>query len=57
MKTKVTTVEELLDQLEPFYFLDCVLLEKMVKFFLSQANEIFDLRDYRQQLATSLQRQ
>ena len=52
MKTKVTTVEELLDQLEPFYFLDCVLLEKMVKFFLSQANEIFDnLRDYRQQLA------
>ena len=50
--TKVATVEGLFDQLEPFYFLDCVLLEKIVKFFLRQAHPVVDnLREYRQQLA------
>ena len=51
MKTKVTTVEELFDSLEPFYFLDCALLEKIVKFFLSRDTVADDLRDYLQQLA------
>ena len=50
-KTKVTTVEELLDSLEPFYFLDYALLEKIVKFFLSRDAVADDLRDYLQQLA------
>ena len=50
-KTKVTTAEELLDLLEPFYFLDYALLEKIVKFFLSQDSVADDLREYLQQLA------
>ena len=50
-KTKVTTVEELLDLLEPFYFIDYALLEKIVKFFLSQDTVADDLREYIQQLA------
>ena len=48
---KVTTVEELLDLLEPFYFLDYALLEKIVKFFLSSSEVVDDLRDYLQQVS------
>ena len=48
---KVTTVEELLDLLEPFYFLDYALLEKIVKFFLNRDTVADDLHDYLQQLA------
>ena len=36
MKDEVTSVEELFDQMKPFYFIDYILLEKMVKFFLEQ---------------------
>ena len=51
-KTKMTTVEELFDLLEPFDFLDHTMLEKIVKFFLCRSHPIADdLRDYRQQLA------
>ena len=50
-KTKVTTAEELLDLLEPFYFLDYALLEKIVKFFLSRDTVADDLHEYFQQLA------
>ena len=49
-KKVATTVEELFDRLEPFNFLEYALLEKIVKFFLSQAHTVADdLRDYRQQ--------
>ena len=52
MKTKVTSVDELFDQLNPLHFLDYALLEMMVKFFLPKTHEIAnDLRDYVQQLA------
>ena len=52
IKMKVTTVEELLDQLEPYCFLDYALLERIVKFFLRQAHTVLDnLRNYRHQLA------
>ena len=52
MKTKVRNVEELFDHLEPFYFLDYALLEKIVKFFLPRAHELADdLLVYLQQLA------
>ena len=50
-KIEVTTVKELLDLLEPFYFLDYALLEKIVKFFLSRDTVADDLRYYLQQLA------
>ena len=49
-KTKVTTIEELFDSLEPFCFLEYALLEKIVKYFLSRDTVADDLRDYLQQL-------
>ena len=51
VKAKVTTVEELFDELEPFYFLNYALLEKTVKFFLGRDTVVDDLRNYLQQLA------
>ena len=49
--SKLTTVEELLDLLEPFNFLEYALLEKIVKFFLGKAHPVVDdLHDYCQQL-------
>ena len=49
---RLTTVEELFDELEKFNFLDYALLEKMVKFFLSSNSVVVgDLRVYLQQLA------
>ena len=50
-KIKVATTEELLDLLEPFYFLEYALLERIVMFFLGRTHSIADdLRDYLQQL-------
>ena len=48
----VTTVDELFDQLNPlFYFLDYVILEKIISFFLKHDQSIVGkLRDYIQQL-------
>ena len=51
IKLQLTTVEELFDELEPFNFLDYVLLEKMVNFFLSSNSVVGDLHAYLQQLA------
>ena len=51
MSKENLTVDELFDQLKPFYFLEYIMLEKIVKFFLGQDNSIVDdLRDYLQQL-------
>ena len=52
MTSVVTTVEELFDQLEPLYFLDYMLLEKIVKFLLPEQDEsmVSKLDDYIQQL-------
>ena len=48
---EVTTVEKLFDQLEPLYFLDYAMLEKIVKFFLDQAQPVVgELNDYIQEL-------
>ena len=49
---RLTTVEELFDELGRFNFLDYALLEKMVKFFLSSNSVVVgDLRFYLKQLA------
>ena len=48
---KVSSVEELFDQLEPFSFLDYALLKQMVMFFLSRDVVADDLHDYLQHLA------
>ena len=49
---RLTTVEELFNELGRFNFLDYALLEKMVKFFLSSNSAVVgDLRVYLQQLA------
>ena len=50
-KPEVKTVEELFDQMKPFYFLEYAMLEKIIKFFLSQGTVVDDLHDYLQQLA------
>ena len=52
MTSKVTTVEELFDQLEPLYFLDYMLLEKIVKFLLPEQDQsmVSELSDCIKQL-------
>ena len=51
MSKEISTVDEMFDQLKPFYFLEYIMLEKIVKFFLGRAHLIADdLRDYLQQL-------
>ena len=51
MRKDILTVDELFDQMKPFYFLEYMMLEKIVKFFLPRAHSISeDLRDYLQQL-------
>ena len=48
---EVTTVEQLFDRLKPFYFLNYLLLEKIIKFFLSHDLPIVSaLKEYIQQL-------
>ena len=48
---EVQTVEELFDQLNPFYFLEYALLEKMIKYFLKKGEVAENLSDYLKQLA------
>ena len=50
LKPRITSVEELFDELEPFNFLDYALLEKLVKFFMGQSDTGDNLSDYIQQL-------
>ena len=51
MSKEILTVDELFDQLKPFYFLEYIMLEKIVKFFLGRAHLIAgNLCDYLQQL-------
>ena len=51
MTEEVTTVEELFDQLKPFFFLDYALLEKIIKVLLKQEQSVVSkLDDYIQQL-------
>ena len=51
MTKEVTTVEELFDQLKPFFFLDYALLEKIIKVLLKQnQSAINEIDDYIQQL-------
>ena len=51
MTKEVTTVEELFDQLKPFFFLDYALLGKIIKVFLKQEQSVVSkLNDYIQQL-------
>ena len=51
MTEEVTTVEELFDQLKPFFFLDFALLEKIIYALLKQnQSAISKLNDYTQQL-------
>ena len=51
MRKDILTVDELFDQLKPFYFLEYIMLEKIVKFFLPRAHSVADnLRDYLQYL-------
>ena len=51
MSKEILTVDELFDQMKPFYFLEYIMLEKIVKFFLPQAHSVADnLRDYLQYL-------
>ena len=48
---EITTVEQLFDRLKPFYFLNYLLLEKIIKFFLSHDLPIVSaLKEYIQQL-------
>ena len=48
---EVTTVEQLFDRLKPFHFLNYLLLEKIIKFFLSHDQSIVcALKEYVQQL-------
>ena len=41
MRKEILTLDELFDQLKPFYFLEYIMLEKTVKFFLPRAHSIF----------------
>ena len=51
MRREVTTIEDLFDQLKPFFFLDCALLEKIIKFLLKQERSVVSkLNDYIRQL-------
>ena len=51
MTEEVTTVEELFDQLKPFFFLDYALLEKIIKVLLKQEQSVVSkLDDYIRQL-------
>ena len=51
MSKEILSVDALFDHLKPFYFLEYILLEKIVKFFLPQTHSIADdLRDYLEQL-------
>ena len=51
MSKEILTVDELFDQMKPFYFLEYIMLEKIVKFFLPQGHSVAEnLRDYLQQL-------
>ena len=51
MSKEILSVDELFDQLKPFYFLEYIMLEMIVKFFLPQTHSIADdLRDYLEQL-------
>ena len=51
MSKEILTVDELFDQLKPFYFLEYIMLGKIVKFFLPQKHSVTDdLRDYLMQL-------
>ena len=51
MTKEVTSVEELFDQLKPFFFLDYALLGKIIKVFLKQEQSVVSkLNDYIQQL-------
>ena len=55
MKDEVTSVDELFDQMKPFYFLDYKLLEKTVEFFLEQGQSVASkLDEYIQQLRALL---
>ena len=48
---KITTVEQLFDRLKPFHFLNYLLLEKIIKFFLSHDQSIVSaLKKYIQHL-------
>ena len=48
---EITTVEQLFDRLKPFHFLNYLLLEKIIKFFLSHEQSIVSaLKEYIQQL-------
>ena len=42
MSKEILSVDELFDQLKPFYFLEYIMLEKIVKFFLPQTHSIAD---------------
>ena len=51
MSKEILSVDELFDQLKPFYFLEYIMLEKIVKFFLLRTHSIADdLHDYLEQL-------
>ena len=51
MTEKVTTAEELIDQLKPFFFLDYALLEKIIKVLLKQnRSAVNKIDDYIRQL-------
>ena len=51
MGKEILTVDELFDKLKPFYFLEYIMLEKIVKFFLGRTHSVADnLRDYLQNL-------
>ena len=51
VKFEITTVEQLFDRLKPFYFLNYLLLEKIIKFFLSHDQSIVSaLKEYIRQL-------
>ena len=42
MGKEILTVDELFDQLKPFYFLEYIMLEKIVKFFLGRTHSVAD---------------
>ena len=51
MKAEVDNVDELFDQMKPFYFLDYRILEKIIKFFLEQDQSVASqLDEYIRQL-------
>ena len=51
VELEITTVEQLFDRLKPFHFLNYLLLEKIIKFFLSHDQSIVcALKEYVQQL-------